>query len=269
MQEGDALKSLFQIRKKIDWKIYNSLAIGIFALVLIVWSIASASGVVSPIFLPSPLKVLNYLFTVFSSGSIWGDIGISCYRIFMGFLIAVIIGVPLGILAGTFHFAEALIQPFAEFIRYMPVPAFVPLIMVWCGIGESAKIAVIFMGTLFQLIPMIADNVRAVQEDLLSAAYTLGADRKGVLCKVILPAIAPRTMDTLRIMLGWAWTYLTVSELVAANSGLGYTILKAQRFLKTDAIFGGILMIGLLGLLCDRLFVLASKKIFPWAEGEK
>jgi NitT/TauT family transport system permease protein len=263
------LKSLFKIRTKIDWKIYNAVAIAVFVGVLAVWTILSESGLVSSIFLPSPGKVFTYFINVFSSGSIWGDIGISSYRIFMGFLIAVIIGVPLGILAGTFHFAEALIQPFTEFIRYMPVPAFVPLIMVWCGIGETAKIAVIFMGTLFQLIPMIADTVRAVPEDLLSAAYTLGAGRKTVIRRVILPAIAPRTMDTLRMMLGWAWTYLTVSELVAANSGLGYNILKAQRFLKTDSIFGGILIIGILGLLCDRLFVLANKKIFPWAEGGK
>lgn len=263
------MKNLFQIRTKINWKVYNTIAVSVFAMILLIWTILSVGGFVSRIFLPPPSAVITYLVQVFGTGSIWGDIGISCYRIFMGFLIAVICGVPLGILAGTFHFAEALIQPFTEFIRYMPVPAFVPLIMVWFGIDESAKIAVIFMGILFQLIPMIADNVRAVPEDLLSAAYTMGAGRWTVMSRVILPAIAPRTLDTLRIMMGWAWTYLTVSELVAANTGLGYNILKAQRFLKTDAIFGGILIIGLLGLLTDRLFVWANNKIFPWAEGGK
>lgn len=263
------MKSMFRIRAKISRKLYYTLAVGVFAVVFLVWTILAGSDLVSNIFLPSPLKVFAYLVNAFATGSIWGDIGISSYRIFMGFLVAVIIGVPLGILAGTFHFAEALIQPFSEFLRYMPVPAFVPLIMVWCGIGETAKIAVIFLGTLFQLIPMMADNVRAVPDDLLGAAYTLGGGRSLVLHRVILPAIAPSTMNTLRIMLGWAWTYLTVSELVAANSGLGYNILKAQRFLRTDAIFGGILIIGILGLLCDRAFVLASKKLFPWAEGDR
>lgn len=263
------MKSMFRIRTKISRKVYYTLAVGVFAIIFLIWTALSESGLISNIFLPTPGRVLSYLVNAFATGTIWGDIGISSYRIFMGFLVAVIIGVPLGVLAGTFHFAEALIQPFAEFLRYMPVPAFVPLIMVWCGIGETAKIAVIFLGTLFQLIPMMADNVRAVPEDLLSAAYTLGGGRALVLRRVILPAIGPSTMNTLRIMLGWAWTYLTVSELVAANSGLGYNILKAQRFLRTDAIFGGILIIGVLGLLCDRIFVLVSKKLFPWAEGDR
>lgn len=261
------MTNLFKIRAKIDLKVYYGLAAGVFLLILVIWTALSGSGLVSPIFLPKPASVLQWLINAFRSGAIWPDIGISCYRIFMGFLVAALIGLPLGVLAGTFQFADALIQPLAEFIRYMPVPAFVPLIMVWCGINETAKMAVIFMGTLFQLIPMMADNVRAVPDDLLSAAYTLGASRKTVIMKVIIPAIAPRTMDILRIMIGWAWTYLTVAELVAANSGLGYSILKAQRYLKTDAIFGGILVIGFLGLITDRLLAFANQKIFPWAEG--
>ncbi len=263
------MRKLFRIRTKIDPKLANTLTLGVFLLVLIIWTVLSEGGSISRIFLPTPKSVLTYLINFFGSGQIWPDIGISAYRIFMGFIIAAAIGFPLGILAGTFKFAEVLIQPLTEFIRYMPVPAFVPLIMVWFGIDESAKIAVIFLGTLFQLIPMVADNVRAVPEDLLSAAYTLGAKRKIVILKVLIPAIAPRTMDTLRIMIGWAWTYLIVAELVAANSGLGYNILKAQRYLKTDAIFGGILIIGCLGLLTDRLLALANRKLFPWAEGGK
>ncbi len=263
------MRKLFRIRTKIDPKLANTLTMGVFLLVLIIWTVLSEGGSISRIFLPTPKSVLTYLINFFASGQIWPDIGISAYRIFMGFIIATVIGFPLGILAGTFNLAKVLIQPLTEFIRYMPVPAFVPLIMVWFGIDESAKIAVIFLGTLFQLIPMVADNVRAVPEDLLSAAYTLGAKRKTVILKVLIPAIAPRTMDTLRIMIGWAWTYLIVAELVAANSGLGYNILKAQRYLKTDAIFGGILIIGCLGLLTDRLLALANRKLFPWAEGGK
>lgn len=263
------MKNLFRIRKKINLVLYNTLAVSVFLLVLIAWIVLSEGGFVDTIFLPTPASVVKYLAEVFGSGGIFSDIGISFYRIFMGFLLAVIIGVPLGILIGTFSFTEALFQPITEFIRYMPVPAFVPLIMVWCGIDESAKIMVIFIGTLFQLIPMIADNVRAVPDDLISAVYTLGANKRTVILRVIIPAIAPRTMDTLRIMMGWAWTYLTVAELVAASSGLGYNILKAQRFLKTDVIFGGILIIGILGLVTDRLFAWLNKKLFPWAEGGK
>lgn len=263
------MKNWFGIRKKIHPFLYYSLAVFVFAMVLLIWTILSEGGYVTQIFLPTPKSVWKYLLTAVAGGSLWADIAISFYRIFMGFMIAVIIGVPIGILVGTFRFAEGLVQPLTEFLRYMPVPAFVPLIMVWFGIDESAKIVIILLGTLFQLIPMVADNVRAVPEDLLCAVYTLGANRRTVIVKVIIPAIAPRTMDTLRTMMGWAWTYLTVAELVAANSGLGYNILKAQRFLKTDVIFGGILIIGLLGLITDRLFALLNRKLFAWAEGEK
>ncbi len=219
------------------------------------------------IFLSSPFEVLKFLVNDITTGSIWENLYISCYRIFMGFLYAAVIGVPIGILVGSFNVFEAYIQPVMEFMRYLPVPAFIPLIMIWVGIGEGAKIAVIFLGTLFQLIPMVADDVRSVPEDYINAAYTLGAKRIGVLFKVMIPAMLPRMMDSLRMMMGWAWTYLVVAELVAANSGLGYTILKAQRYLKTPAIFSGILVIGLLGLIIDRSFGLISKRLFPWADG--
>jgi NitT/TauT family transport system permease protein len=261
------MKSLFAIRKSINPLLYYTLAVSVFAVFLLVWAILSEGGYVDQIFLPTPRSVLAYLVNAFTMGGIWPDIGISFFRILMGFIVAVVIGVPLGILVGAFKFAEGIVQPFTEFLRYMPVPAFVPLVMVWFGIDESAKMMIILLGTLFQLIPMVADNVRAVPEDLISAVYTLGANRRTTIMKVIIPAIAPRIMDTLRIMMGWAWTYLTVAELVAANSGLGYNILKAQRFLKTDVIFGGILIIGLLGLLTDRLFSGLNRKLFPWAEG--
>ena len=147
------MRKLFRIRTKIDIKLYNALALGVFLLVLILWTMLSEGGSISQIFLPSPKSVLTYLIHVFGSGQIWPDIGISAYRIFMGFVIAAVIGIPLGILTGTFNFAEALIQPLTEFIRYMPVPAFVPLIMVWFGIDESAKIALIFLGTPFPVDP--------------------------------------------------------------------------------------------------------------------
>ncbi|MFL6559420.1 MAG: ABC transporter permease, partial [Bacillus sp. (in: firmicutes)] len=138
---------------------------------------------------------------------------------------------------------------------------------VWAGIGESAKILVIFIGCFFQLVLMVADDTNRISKDLLSASYTLGANRIQVITRVILPAMLPKLMTTMRMIMGWAWTYLVVAELVAANSGLGYTIMKAQRFLDTESIFVGIIVIGLLGLIIDRCFAIANKKLFPWAEG--
>lgn len=221
---------------------------------------------VKELFLPSPLKVLNDIVSCAKDGSLWANMGWSIFRITMGFVIAVVIGVPLGILAGSFKRVDAVVTPICEFIRYMPVPAFVPLVMVWCGIGEGAKISIVFLGCFFQMVLMVADNARAVSDDLLSASYTLGTTRFTTITKVLIPAMAPNMMLTLRMMIGWGWTYLTVAELVASNSGLGYSILKAQRFLHTESIFSGILVIGVLGLITDRIFAFEIKKMFPWAE---
>lgn len=259
--------SLTRIRADVGRSWYMTGALLSFVGLLFIWALLSYGEYVNSTFLPTPSRVLAVFVQMLQSPNLWSDIGISVYRVTMGFLLAAVIGIPLGILAGTFKFAEAAIQPLTEFIRYMPATAFIPLVMVWAGIGEGAKILVIFIGTFFQMVLMVADNIRLVPEDLLSASYTLGATRFQVITKVLIPAMMPNLMDTLRLMIGWAWTYLVVAELVAANSGLGYSILKAQRFLKTDVIFVGILVIGILGLLTDRLFAFANKKLFPWAEG--
>ncbi len=254
-----------KIRKEIPKKRYVTLAILAFVCILLVWSIVSELGLVESIFLPTPRSVIRYTMRSIANGTLFANMGISVYRILAGFCLAVILGVPIGIIAGTFKPFEAVVRPISEFIRYMPVPAFVPLIMVWVGIGESAKITVIFIGTFFQMVLMVADDAMAVPDDLIHASYTLGTNNFTAVTKVLIPAMLPRLMETLRMMIGWAWTYLVSAELVAANSGLGYSILKAQRFIKTDAIFSGILIIGLLGLITDRIFAYINKKLFHWA----
>lgn len=255
------------IRKNIGKKKYLLFAILSFVALIAIWTLVTELELVDPIFLPKPMRVLEYYQAAISDGSLWENTRISLYRIILGFIYAVVLGIPVGILMGTFKKAEAIIRPLCEFIRYMPVPAFVPLIMVWVGIGESAKITVIFIGTFFQLVLMVADDAMSVPDDLLNAGYTLGTNTPTTIFKILIPAMLPRLMETLRMMIGWAWTYLVSAELVAANSGLGYTILKSQRFLATDAIFGGILLIGLLGLITDRIFAFVNKKLFHWVEG--
>lgn len=259
-------KGDFRLRKKISKSRYGTITLATFVIIFSVWYAISISGYVKEMFLPSPGKVIADIINGASNGSLWNNAEISIYRITMGFILAVVLGVPLGILAGCFKPFEAITNPLCEFIRYMPVPAFVPLVMVWFGIGETAKIVVVFLGSFFQLVLMIADDARTVPEDLLSASYTLGTTRWETIIKVVIPAMAPRMMLTLRMMIGWAWTYLTVAELVASNSGLGYQILQAQRFYQTQGIFSGILIIGLLGLITDRIFAFAIKKMFPWNE---
>ncbi len=236
-----------------------------FILLLLVWSLLSYTKAVNPVFLPTPHKVLFEMVHLLSTGAYWHHIGISLFRVSAGFMLACVIGIPIGIFAGTFKFGEAIVEPPMEFIRYMPAVAFIPLIMVWAGIGEWAKILLIFIGCFFQLVLMVADNTRRVSHDLLQASFTLGAGRWKAIETVLIPAIMPQLMNTMRLILGWAWTYLVVAELVAVNSGLGFAIMKAQRFLNTDQIFVGIIVIGLLGLISDRIFAFLNRRLYPWA----
>ncbi|MFC4777199.1 ABC transporter permease [Paenibacillus sp. GCM10023252] len=236
-----------------------------FLLLLALWSALSYTEAVNPLFLPKPHEVLRTFGELLGSPEYWEHIGISVFRVSAGFLLACLIGIPIGIFAGTFKYGEAFIEPPMEFIRYMPAVAFIPLIMVWAGIGEWAKILLIFIGCFFQLVLMVSDITRRVSHDLLHASFTLGASRWKAIETVLIPAIQPQLMNTLRLILGWAWTYLVVAELVAVNSGLGYAIMKAQRFLNTDQIFVGIIVIGLLGLISDRIFAFLNRRFFPWA----
>jgi NitT/TauT family transport system permease protein len=184
----------------------------------------------------------------------------------MGFIIAAIIGVPIGLIMGTFKVAEAFTEPVVGFVRYMPASAFIPLFILWLGIGDIEKIAIIFVGSFFQLVLMVAVVAKNVHKDMLETAYTLGAKRFQVIRKVLLPASLPGIVDTLRIIVGWAWTYIIVAELVASASGIGYMIISSQRMLRTGNIIFGILTIGMLGLLTDFFSKWLYNKLFPWVE---
>jgi NitT/TauT family transport system permease protein len=174
--------------------------------------------------------------------------------------------IPLGILMGTFQAVEAMLEPPTAFTRYLPITALIPLFILFIGIGPISRIAIIWFGTFFQLIVLVADVTANVPKELLETAYTLGISRRRVLTKVLLPATLPGIFDNLRVTLGWAWTYLVVAELLAANKGLGYMILQAMRGLKTPRIYVGILIIGGLGLVSDRLFRYLHNRLLPWSE---
>ena len=238
-------------------------AIG-FALPLTGWWLLSTLSNIDRIFLPSPMDVLVRATVWWSEENLANDLGISVFRVIAGWSLSAVIAIPLGLLIGSMRPVEALLEPLSDFIRYMPAVAFIPLVMLWIGIDESAKIAIIFVGTFFQMVLMTAEDVRRVPAAQIEAARTMGATRQELIEKVILPSARPALLDTLRITMGWAWTYLVVAELVAANSGLGYAILKAQRFLQTDKIFVGILLIGAIGLLFDQAFRLLHRHRFPW-----
>jgi NitT/TauT family transport system permease protein len=260
------LGDLLSPREPIPTSLYFTLSLGSFALLLAIWSILTYGGFVDALFLPSPGRVFRAGVDLFVDFGFTADILNSVYRVLLGFILAAVVGVPLGLIMGTFQVAEALTEPVVGFIRYMPASAFIPLFILWLGIGDVEKIAIIFVGSFFQLVLMVAVVAKNVRTDMLETAYTLGAKRFQVIRRVLLPASLPGILDTLRIIVGWAWTYIIVAELVASASGIGYMIISAQRMLRTGSIIFGILTIGTLGLITDYFFKWLYQKLFPWVE---
>ncbi len=240
----------------------------ILSLVIIfgTWSILSYGGFVKPAyFLPSPTQVLSAGWRMIQTGELIQNAQASIFVVVVGWIVAALLAIPFGILMGSFKIFEALFEPIVDFVRYLPVSAMIPLLILYIGLGVEEKIAVIFIGTFFQLILLIADVANHVAKDLLDSAYTLGASRFRVLTLVLVPATLPGVMDALRITLGWAWTYLIVAELVAADRGLGIMIMESQRGLRTDKIFVGLVTIGLLGFICDFVFKWLHRRLLPWS----
>ena len=264
---GGGGSSLWQIRSAIDPRQYWLLALFGLVAPLVAWLVASHLDGTDKVFLPGPADVLTRIWSWVTDDDLAADVAISTWRVVAGWALSAAIALPLGLFIGSYRAMQALLEPLTDFIRYMPAVAFIPLVMLWVGIDEGSKIAIIFIGTFFQMVLMVAEDVRRVPLAQIEAAQTMGATRSEILEKVIVPSAKPALLDTLRVTMGWAWTYLVVAELVAANSGLGYAVLKAQRFLQTDKIFAGILLIGLIGLVIDQGFRLVHRKAFPYLAG--
>lgn len=236
------------------------------AVPLIAWSIVSYAGWVTPMFLPTPTSVLMSGIEMFTQDDLIVDVAASCSRVAGGFLVAAIIGVPMGIAMGTFYSMESLFAPIVGTVRYMPVMAFVPLIVIWVGLGEASKVLIIFLGVVLYNAMMVADAVKFIPNEMINVAYTLGANRLDVLFKVIIPATFPSVLDTIRVNISGAWNYLVIAELVAAQNGLGFKIVQSQRFLQTEKVLFCIALIGLIGLLIDYGLKWFSAWLTPWAD---
>jgi len=255
---------LWAIRGQLTRRQYLFFASLGFILPFLGWWWLASSGLMERVFMPTPLDVLHRVWIWFSEDDLAGDAWISIFRVIAGFVISAVLAIPLGVYIGTYRPVQAFFEPLTDFIRYMPAVAFIPLVMLWVGIDEGSKVTIIWIGTFFQMVLMVAEDVRRVPQTQIEAAQTMGATRNEIVSLVVFQSAKPALLDTMRVTMGWAWTYLVVAELVAANSGLGYSILKAQRFLQTDKIFAGIILIGLIGLVTDQLFRLAHRKSFPW-----
>ena len=234
-----------------------------------------ASGVrCNPIFLPAPHEVGRAFYTAFTTapqrtGDFWlhESLWQSCKIIALGFLYSALLGVPLGILCGTFSLYSRLFEPFVDFIRYMPAPVFGALAVAVLGLGDEPKITIIFIGTFFQMVLVVANTTRAVDASLLQAAQTLGAKNRQLLWYVVIPAALPNLYRDMRILIGWAWTYLVVAELIGEKSGISAFLYQQQRYMHFENVYAGIVMIGIVGLATDQWLAFVGRYLFPWETG--
>ncbi len=230
----------------------------------------------NPVYMPAPHEVIKAFYTAFVTPpkrrnepwfheSIWHSVTI----IFWGFVLSSLVGVPLGILTGSYLFFAKLFEPFIEFVRYMPAPVFGALAVAILGIYDGPKIAIIFIGTFFQQVLVIGNSTRKVDMALLEAAQTLGASKIQLLFKVVIPASITDIYRDMRILLGWAWTYLIVAELIGSSSGITWFITQQARYKNYDNVYAAIIIIGIIGLFTDLILAWLGKRIFPWVKGSK
>jgi NitT/TauT family transport system permease protein len=240
------------------------LAVTSLCLVFAVWAALSYTGAVENLFLPTPTQVWQAAVTESSTGILWPDIGASVLRIVLGFAISSVVAIPVGLLMGAYKVFEAGLEPPIDFMRYTPAVAFIPLTLIWFGTTTTQKLVILFIAIFFQEVLLVMDNVKNVPVPFVDMAYTLGLSAAQVLRRVVFRAALPGIVDTLRISMGWGWTYLVVVELVGATNGLGFQIEQAERYLNTPEIILGIIVIGILGLIFDFSFKAIYAQAFPY-----
>ncbi len=236
-----------------------------------------AQGIPSnPIFLPAPHQIARAFVTAFRTppqlaGDLWLHQSLlhSCQVIFWGFFYSALFGLPLGILCGTFPPLARLVEPFVDFVRYMPAPVFGALAVAVLGLGDEPKITIIFIGTFFQMLLIVANTTRAVNGGLLEAAQTLGASNRQLLWHVVVPGALPQLYRDMRILVGWAWTYLVVAELIGEMSGISAFLYQQQRYRHFENVYAGIVMIGIIGLVTDQVLGFIGRYLFPWETGNR
>lgn len=256
----------FEFKMPIPQRAAVVLGISVWVIFFGLWEAAVFFRWVNPLFMPAPHQALGALLRLFSEQNFIVDVGISVYRIVLSFAIACALAIPLGILMGSFRRVDAFFAPLVSAWRYLPAPSFIPLLLMWFGTGDTQKIALLLLGVIWFLITLIADHVKAVRSELIETSLTLGGDRPQVLWTVVIPAAMPNIVVAMRQMLAVSWTYLVIAEIVAATTGIGAMMMRAQRFMRVDDIMAGIIAIGLLGLLFDFAFRAAHRLLFPYLE---
>lgn len=257
-------RSLFAFRGSSSSRTDAILAVFAFVGFVVIWHAISEFEIVPQRYLPLPHNVIAALYQMLVERNFIDDIWISVFRVWTAFLLSVAMAVPIGIWMSSYRIVGTLTEPIVDFIRYLPVPALVPLLIIWFGIGEASKIAVLWMGTFFQLVLLVADDAKRVPREFIEIGYTLGAKPRQITRDIVLRSMLPSMVDNLRITLGWCWTYIIIAEIVAANSGIGHAIWSMRRFVKTPEVMAGILTVGIIGLLTDQLIRLLHRRAFRY-----
>ncbi len=246
----------------------TALALGFVmpALVLGAWCVITYGGFAPPDFLPSPTEVVRGTLQLFIDYDLWHAIVTSSWRIAQAFLLASALALPLGVLMGSFEPVNRLFEPIVAPLRYMPISAFIPLLILWFGIYEKQKIAFLFLGVFVYLLPVVVSAIRAVPDELVQTALTLGATKLQAIRTVLLPAALPEIFDSFRVMNAILWTYVILAEAVNPEHGLGYMVELARTHQKASWSFAGLLVIGGIGLLTDFVIRSISGFLFRWRE---
>ncbi|PZV06627.1 MAG: ABC transporter permease [Leptolyngbya sp.] len=259
----------WRLAEEIPQSLHIGLTIASIAVPLFIWWAVTAFGNIDPKFLPSPADVAKAFGRLWGTRELLKDTVASLWRVGVGFLLAAAFSIPVGVLMGSFPSIRAFLEPLFGLMRYMPAPAFIPLLILYLGIGEAPKIMLIFIGVFFFNSLMVMDTVKFVPKDLIEATYMLGGNRLAALTQVIVPHVLPGILDACRINLAAAWQLVIVSELIAATEGLGRRISVAGRFLKTDEIFVGLIVIGVIGLSFDLLFQYLLRVSCQWSSQKR
>ncbi|KQV44087.1 MULTISPECIES: ABC transporter permease subunit [unclassified Rhizobium] len=253
-------------RRRVPTSVISALTV---LALLLVWHFAAAAALVSPVFLPPPLVVAKSLWTLVTEGFVDSTLAqhaaASLGRVLAALVASVAIGVPAGLLIATSRVGRGILDPIVEFLRPLPPLAYLPLIIIWIGIGEASKVTVIALSMLPSIIIATAAGVRAVPKDHINAARSFGATRAQVLLHVILPSSVPSILTGTRIALGTGWSTLVAAELVAATRGLGFMIQSAAQFLVTDVVIAGIFVIAIIAILLEVVARALERWIAPWA----
>jgi len=236
--------------------------------IIVIWLILTETGFIQPLFLPSPILLFESFVDLLKEGygniSLFHHVALSLMRVLLAFLLACAIGIPLGLLMAMSRIADGIFDPLIELYRPVPPIALIPLFIIWLGIGEMSKIGIIFISIFAVIVINTISGVKSIVETKIWAAQSLGADKIKLFRYIILPGALPGIMTGMRVGIGFGWTTLVAAEMIAAASGIGWMALNARRFLRTDIILCGVIIMGVIGLLLDLLLRIVEQKFVPW-----